>query len=285
MEPAEDAEAVELAQAEHSNSFKIDRINIESLSVIGHGYFGEVSKGILRSSSSQNYEVVAIKIIKLENFSNSSIEQERKELKKLEKNLVAEAKIMAKFDSNYVVKFRGLCVHFRPYMVLMEFMENGDLHSFIKNNRSIYVERFTSDYSSPAQCSSSDNETSARVKFFSESYDVLIYRMTLEIADGMLYLEHQKLVHRDLAARNCMVSGDYTIKIGDFGLSRILKNSTYYRAQTQFPQPIRWMAPESLSVQKYSSKSDVFSFGVLSWELATKCEMEPYPVSKFTKKI
>ncbi|CAH1776167.1 unnamed protein product, partial [Owenia fusiformis] len=85
------------------------------------------------------------------------------------------------------------------------------------------------------------------------------------------YLESRRFVHRDLAARNCMVSSSKEIKIGDFGLSRDIYSDTYYMDETlSRPLPIRWMAPESLLYGKYSSMSDVWSFGVLMWEVHTR---------------
>jgi serine/threonine protein kinase len=156
----------------------------------------------------------------------------------------------------------------------MEFMDNGDLHSFLTKNRGLLVN--TSGYKS-AVSASGGNSSSNREAFFNQNCEVLVHKMALEIADGMAYLESKNLVHRDLAARNCMVSSDYTIKIGDFGLSRVLMNSRYYKAKTPFDQPVAWMAPEALSTGRYSSASDVFSFGVVLWEIATKCEV-PYPV-------
>jgi serine/threonine protein kinase len=96
----------------------------------------------------------------------------------------------------------------------------------------------------------------------------------------MAYLEKMKFVHRDLAARNCMVSADFTVKIGDFGLSRFVDASNYYTLQTQTNLPYRWLAPESLKDCKFSSKSDVFSYGILLWELVTFGEI-PYPVRLF----
>jgi serine/threonine protein kinase len=97
------------------NSFKINRTMVESLNVIGSGHFGEVHKGILKSSKS-SFEIVAIKTIKVEDDYDMDIENALKERDKLEQNLVTEANIMANFNSNYVVRFKGMCLTFHPYL-------------------------------------------------------------------------------------------------------------------------------------------------------------------------
>lgn len=85
-----------------------------------------------------------------------------------------------------------------------------------------------------------------------------ILQMAVEIADGMAYLTAKKFVHRDLAARNCMVSDDLTVKIGDFGMTRDVYETDYYRKGGKGLLPVRWMAPECLKDGLFSSQSDVW---------------------------
>ena len=99
--------------------------------------------------------------------------------------------------------------------------------------------------------------------------------MVCEIADGMTYLAANKYVHRDLSARNCMLTEDLTVKIGDFGMARDIYETDYYRKGGKGMLPVRWMAPEALRDGTFTTASDVWSLGVVLWEILTLAE-HPY---------
>ncbi|XP_049843066.1 tyrosine-protein kinase Fer-like isoform X3 [Schistocerca gregaria] len=154
--------------------------------------------------------------------------------------LLEEGRLMRRYQHPNVVRFIGFCLDGRSPMVILEYVKDGQLRQFLrKNGRSLL----------PHQ----------------------LIAMCRDAAHGMCYLESMNCVHRDLAARNCL-KGD-VVKISDFGLSREVEQ--YYRSVNQMNLPLKWMAPESVYEAKYSSKSDVWSYGVLMWEIFSRGG-EPY---------
>jgi predicted Ser/Thr protein kinase len=96
--------------------------------------------------------------------------------------------------------------------------------------------------------------------------------LALKIAYGLLHLHNNNIVHRDLAARNILLTAEGQPKISDFGMSRIVKDDATQGKTKSLVGPLRWMAPESLKSQAYSVKSDVWSYGILVWEIAAGSE-------------
>lgn len=106
--------------------------------------------------------------------------------------------------------------------------------------------------------------------------DKNIIELVHQVSMGMKYLEESNFVHRDLAARNVLLVTQHYAKISDFGLSKALRaDENYYKAQTHGKWPVKWYAPECINYYKFSSKSDVWSFGVLMWE-AFSYGQKPY---------
>ena len=149
----------------------------------------------------------------------------------------------------------GACLTKEQFIVL-EYVVNGDLENYLQKFDDIYYGN--ESCSSPLQIQIST-----------------LLHMCAQIASGMNYLSSHNYIHRDLAARNILVGENNHVKISDFGMSRNLYTSHYYIMEGQAAVPVRWMAKECFS-NKYSTRSDVWSFGVTMWEVFTLGKCIPY---------
>jgi insulin receptor len=226
------------------DEWEIPREKIIQLQELGQGSFGMVYEGIIKDHNKVGEEMrCAIKTV-----NESATDKERV-------SFLTEASVMKLFDTAHVVRLLGVVSQGQPTFVVMELMASGDLKSYLRLHRPEY-----------------DNGTEPPPQPPTLRQ---ILQMAIEIADGMAYLSAKKFVHRDLAARNCMVASDLTVKIGDFGMTRDIYETDYYRKGTKGLLPVRWMSPESLKDGVFSSTSDVFSYGVVLWEMATLAS-QPY---------
>lgn len=158
-----------------------------------------------------------------------------------------EAEIMQKFFHPKLIQLYGLCTTEEPIFIITELMINGSLLDYLQT------------------------PIGKRL-----SNDTLIY-IASQIADGMAYLEERNFIHRDLAARNVLVGENHEVKVADFGLARVVKDSqNIYAAREGTKFPIKWTAPEAAIYNKFSIKSDVWSFGVVLTEIVTHGRT-PYP--------
>uniref|UniRef100_A0A1L8DJW7 Tyrosine-protein kinase receptor n=1 Tax=Nyssomyia neivai TaxID=330878 RepID=A0A1L8DJW7_9DIPT len=222
------------------------RDNITQLKELGQGSFGMVYEGTITKLEKHGENVkCAIKTV-----NENATDRERM-------NFLREASVMKAFDTHHVVRLLGVVSRGQPTLVIMELMAKGDLKGYLRSHRPD-PEAIKTGQSPPQP------PTLKR-----------ILQMAIEIADGMAYLAAKKFVHRDLAARNCMVAEDMTVKIGDFGMTRDIYETDYYRKGTKGLLPVRWMSPESLKDGVFTSSSDVFSYGVVLWEMATLAS-QPY---------
>ncbi|XP_042308087.1 tyrosine-protein kinase ITK/TSK [Sceloporus undulatus] len=160
-----------------------------------------------------------------------------------EEDFLEEAQVMMKLSHPKLVQLHGVCMQQAPMCLVFEFMENGCLSDFLKRQRGSFSKE-----------------------------DLL--GMCQDVCEGMAYLEQASVIHRDLAARNCLVGEFQVVKVSDFGMSRYVLDDQYTSSMgTKFP--IRWSAPEVFSYSRYSTKSDVWSFGVLMWEIFSEGKI-PY---------
>ncbi|XP_062508945.1 insulin-like growth factor 1 receptor [Corticium candelabrum] len=224
------------------DDWEIKREDVVLENELGSGAFGLVYRGTWQIDNNQLD--VAVKTL-----SDMSSDEDRI-------SFLNEASIMKNFESEHIVRLLGIVSIGDPVMVMMELMDNGDLKGYLRSLR-----------------------TDVEEKSIFEEFPLLedeLLQFAVQIASGMAYLSEKKFIHRDLAARNCMVDKDICVKIGDFGLTRDVYETDYYRKRGSGPLPIRWMSPESLRDGVFGHPSDVWSYGIVLWEIATLA-MQPYP--------
>uniref|UniRef100_A0A3B5LH20 Tyrosine-protein kinase receptor n=1 Tax=Xiphophorus couchianus TaxID=32473 RepID=A0A3B5LH20_9TELE len=169
------------------------------------------------------------------------------------KDFQHEAELLTNLQHEHIVKFYGVCVDGDPLIMVFEYMKHGDLNKFLRAHgpdATILVD------GQPLQ-------TNGELGLSQ------MLHIASQIAGGMIYLASQHFVHRDLATRNCLVGNGLLVKIGDFGMSRDIYSTDYYRVGGHTMLPIRWMPPESIMYRKFTTESDVWSFGVILWEIFT----------------
>ena len=165
-----------------------------------------------------------------------------------------ETKFLSQLKHPNVLRFLEVC-YFNPVFIMMEYMEEGDLNSFLLNYSEIV----------PIVTPSSKNQVTT---------STLVY-VASQIANAMRYLASLNFIHRDLATRNCYIGANTVVKVGDLGVDMSRYRSHYYPIQGKTLLPIRWMATECFS-GKFSEKSDVWAFGVTMWEMFTLAKQLPY---------
>ncbi|XP_048407015.1 fibroblast growth factor receptor 2-like isoform X4 [Stegostoma tigrinum] len=176
-------------------------------------------------------------------------------------DLVSEMEMMKMIGKHKnIINLLGACTQDGPLYVIVEFTAKGNLREYLRARRPPGME-YTFDV----------NRVSDEQLTFKD-----LVSCTYQVARGMEYLASQKCIHRDLAARNVLVTENNVMKIADFGLARDVHNIDYYKKTTNGRLPVKWMAPEALFDRVYTHQSDVWSFGVLMWEIFT-LGGSPYP--------
>ncbi|XP_045391813.1 fibroblast growth factor receptor 1 isoform X7 [Lemur catta] len=176
-------------------------------------------------------------------------------------DLISEMEMMKMIGKHKnIINLLGACTQDGPLYVIVEYASKGNLREYLQARRPPGLEYcYNPSHSPEEQLSSRD-----------------LVSCAYQVARGMEYLASKKCIHRDLAARNVLVTEDNVMKIADFGLARDIHHIDYYKKTTNGRLPVKWMAPEALFDRIYTHQSDVWSFGVLLWEIFT-LGGSPYP--------
>ncbi|XP_076300861.1 anaplastic lymphoma kinase isoform X1 [Lasioglossum baleicum] len=211
---------------------QIPREYIHLVKPLGQGAFGEVFQGIYEYRRNEKHPV-AVKTIP-----SSSTPQ-------TEADFMMEALIMSKFNHPNIVHFIGVSFDKNPKYIVLELLAGGNLKNFLRDERP-----------------RADRSTSlTMLDLITCGYDV---------AKGCKYMEEARFIHRDIAARNCLLTCKEigrVVKIADFGMAKDIYRSDYYRKGGKAMLPIKWMPPESFLDGIFTTKTDVWAFGVLLWEI------------------
>ncbi|XP_038065705.1 tyrosine-protein kinase Mer-like [Patiria miniata] len=227
----------------------VPRDQLKIIKELGHGNFGLV---LLAEASGMTLgskvTLVAVKTLK-EGAGQSD-----------KADMMRELDLMKKLpDHCNVVRLLGFCVEEDPPYIIVEYLSRGNLKDLLKDSRSKGGRVYGNLHGISKSLTSKD-----------------LMKFAKDVADGMAFISSQQCIHRDLAARNVLVAEDMTCKVSDFGLARDVMNIRVYERRSEGPLPMRWMALESILDDVYTAESDVWSYGVLLWEIVT-LGARPYP--------
>ncbi|KAG9266422.1 inactive tyrosine-protein kinase 7a [Astyanax mexicanus] len=218
------------------------RNGLHPITTLGKGEFGEVFLAKAKSSEDEEETVVLVKSL-----------QTRDE--QLQMDFRRECEMFAKLGHPNITRLLGMCREAEPYYMILEYADMGDLKQYLKMSKS--------------------KEEKGKNRPLSTKQKVSV---CLQVARGMEHLSNQRFVHRDLAARNCLISAKRQVRVSSLGLSKDVYKSEYYNYRQAWI-PLRWLPSESVFEDDFSTKTDVWSFGVLMWEVFSFGELPHADVS------
>ncbi|CAG5041455.1 unnamed protein product [Parnassius apollo] len=241
------SEETTISKEEPPDEWEFPRHRLKIFNILGEGAFGQVWRAqAIDIDGKKGEQTVAVKTLK-ENASE-----------KEKSDLLQELIVMKNLGTHpNVVRLIGCCTEKEPTLVIMEYVSLGKLQQFLRESRA----------------GRHYGNTHAGSQFLT-SRDLTHF--AFQVARGMDFLSCKGIIHRDLAARNVLITEERTCKVADFGLARDVAGTHVYERKSDGRLPIRWMAPESLYDDIFSVKSDIWSFGVLLWEIVT-LGSTPYP--------
>uniref|UniRef100_A0A8C7EPY9 Inactive tyrosine-protein kinase 7 n=1 Tax=Neovison vison TaxID=452646 RepID=A0A8C7EPY9_NEOVI len=223
----------------HSTTDKMHfpRTSLQPITTLGKSEFGEVFL-----AKAQGVEEGVAETLVLVKSLQSRDEQQQLDFRR-------EFEMFGKLNHANVVRLLGLCREAEPHYMVLEYVDLGDLKQFLRISQS--------------------KDEKLKPQPLSTKQKVAL---CTQVALGMEHLSNNRFVHKDLAARNCLVSAQRQVKVSALGLSKDVYNSEYYHFRQAWV-PLRWMSPEAILEGDFSTKSDVWAFGVLMWEVFTHGEM------------